>query len=221
MRRRLIVLLTVLVPLLAVAYLGASWYMASQATEAERTEQERTPAELGLAYQEVSFPPRGWDFPLRGWYLPTQGARSAIVLVHGVDSNRGESGIGMLEIAQGLAKEGYAALLFDLRAHGDSGGERMGAGQHEVADLLGAIDYLEQEQGIPSQLVGVVGFSLGGAIALLTTPRISLCGTVADSSFADISDLIVKEASDRTDAPNGRSASWSRGCAGWQTCSTM
>ena len=201
MRRRWVIIPSVLALLLVALYLGASGYLATEATKAERTEQERTPAELGLTYEEVTFSPLGEDFLLRGWYLPAEGARSAIVLVHGLDSNRGETDVGMLEIAQRLVEEGYTVLLFDLRAHGDSGGERMGAGQHEIDDLLGALDYLQQERDIPPERVGVVGFSFGGAITLLTAPHVALCGAVADSAFASISDLIVQEASDRTPAP--------------------
>jgi dipeptidyl aminopeptidase/acylaminoacyl peptidase len=202
MRRFLKSLPLLLLLVLAIAYGAISWQMASAVTEAERKPLEATPASVGLDYQEVSFPSRRGDVTLKGWYIPVAEGEPTIIIVHGVDSNRASQGVGILDIARGLADKGLNLLLFDLRAHGESGGEKMSGGYFEQQDLLGAFDFLV-ERGIPPDQIGVLGFSLGGAVALLAAGQEpDLRAVVADSPFADISDLIVSETRERTDFPD-------------------
>lgn len=202
MKRRWLLVLLPLLLLLGIAYLGVSWYMASQVVEAERNPPEAAPDSVGLEYQQVSFPPRGWGFQLKGWYILSQEDKGTIVMVHGLDSNKGSSGVGALEIARDLHQQGFTILMFDLRAHGESEGDSFSGGFFEQDDVLGALDYLVEERGTPLGRIGLMGFSMGAATVLLTAakePRVA--GVVADSSFADIRDLIVVEASDRIGLP--------------------
>ncbi|MBI4297840.1 MAG: prolyl oligopeptidase family serine peptidase, partial [Chloroflexi bacterium] len=68
-------------------------------------------------------------------------------------------------------------------------------------DLLGAYDFLVGA-GVPPNRIAYLGFSLGGAISLLTASQQgSVQAVVADSSFADISDLIAEEVPKRSPAP--------------------
>ncbi|MBI4235838.1 MAG: alpha/beta fold hydrolase [Chloroflexi bacterium] len=196
MRRRILFALGVLIALLAVAYTGAAWYMAGQAVAVERVPIETTPASVGLLYEDVTFSPRGADLTLRGWYIAADGAaKGTIVLLHGVDSNRA----GRLELVRDLHDAGFRLLLFDLRAHGESEGELLSAGYFETQDVFGALDYVTGAKGERWERAGVLGFSLGAAIALMAAeqePR--LRAVVADSAFADLSDLIVAETAKRT-----------------------
>ncbi len=187
---------------LAGVYLASSWYLVSQATKSERTLPEITPAEVGLVYETVAFSPRGWDFELQGWYIDPHPEGQTVVLLHGLDSNKASTGVGALEIARDLVDEGFNPLLFDFRAQGESEGDLMSAGYFEQDDLLGALDFLEREKGVSSECVGVLGFSFGAAVALLTAADGSdVSGVVADSGFADISDLLVRETASRTGFP--------------------
>ena len=65
-----------------------------------------------------------------------------------------------------LHKAGYNVLMFDFRAHGRSAGNTVTFGMYEKEDLLGALDYLVDVCGI--QKVGLYGFSMGAATALIT-----------------------------------------------------
>ena len=84
----------------------------------------------------------------------------------------------------------FSVLLFDLRARGESGGNRSSKGDREQWDLLGAIDYVEA-RGIPVEHIGLLGFSLGAGVAILAAaqePRIP--AIVSDSGFTDyVSDI--------------------------------
>ena len=67
-----------------------------------------------------------------------------------------------------------AYCYFDLRARGESGGNRSSEGDREQWDLLGAIDYVKA-RGIPVERIGLLGFSLAAGVAILVAaqePRI-------------------------------------------------
>lgn len=168
----------VVAPLYAVlmVYRAATFY-----TSPPRTRAAITPAALGLPYQEV--PLRTADgVSLAAWYVPGA-SRGAIVFVHGHGSNRGD----MLPVARDLVRVGFHALLLDLRAHGDSGGEVSTLGVRERFDIAAALDYLQAQPGVDSQRIGALGLSLGAATVLQTAatePR--LRAVVADSAFASL-----------------------------------
>jgi carboxymethylenebutenolidase len=77
------------------------------------------------------------------------------------------------DIADRFAQEGFVALAPDLY-HGESAEEPDDAGKLMMAlevdtvakDLRGAIDYLLSEGGATGSTVGVVGFCMGGQLAL-------------------------------------------------------
>ena len=201
-RRRWIILvgspLLALIVLTAL-YFSLSWVIVEQALVAKAEPFEQTPEELGLRYEDIAFPPRDWDdITLRGWYFPNPDAAATVVLVHGLDGTRS----GDLELVRDLLGHGFAALTFDLRGHGESDKAQMGAALHEQDDVLGAVDFLLSDRGAAPGRVFLLGFSYGAAIVLLTgVQEPAVAGVYADSAFADMTDVLVKEVSDRTPVP--------------------
>ena len=132
---------------LVVAYGLVSYLIASGLTKAERKEQEDHPTAYGLTFEEVEFVSRKGDVKLKGWYLPGESGKPNLIFVHGIGSLR--TGDNAMGLADRLVSHGYNVLLFDLRAHGSSGGDEVSGGVHEQQDVLGAFDFLVG-QGIPS-----------------------------------------------------------------------
>jgi fermentation-respiration switch protein FrsA (DUF1100 family) len=119
--------------------------------------------------------------------------------VHGAEANRADPNVGMLDIAAELVAHDYNVLMFDLRGHGESDGKRISAGYHERKDLLGAIDFIK---GRGFEHIGVLGFSMGAATALMTAAEnTDIDGVVADSSYADLADIMEREFKSRTGFP--------------------
>jgi dipeptidyl aminopeptidase/acylaminoacyl peptidase len=115
---------------------------------------------------------------LAGWFLPRPGA-PAVVLLHGYPAEKAD----LLPLASALASE-FATLLVDQRYFGDSEGRATTLGFRERQDLKRMLDFLEARG---ATAVGVFGFSLGGAVALLAAaedPRIR--ALVAYAPFADL-----------------------------------
>ncbi|MBI4289505.1 MAG: alpha/beta fold hydrolase [Chloroflexi bacterium] len=199
MRRLKLAILVVLA--LFVVYGGGSWYIASQATRAERELPGQTPGSVGLRYQGVDFASRDDGVTLNGWYINSEHPKGAVIIVHGLDANKADKGTGILQLARRLHDQGMAVFLFDLRGHGESGEGKLSGGQFEQRDLLGAFDWLVGN-GVAPDKIGLLGLSLGGAIALMSAaqePRLQ--AVVADSAFADLSDLTATEVAKRLAIP--------------------
>ena len=180
-----IVLIAASIPLSA---LFGGFVIAYLSTHPPRKKLKRTPAQYGVDYEEVLFPSRD-GVHLSGWFLPQENAKGAVILCHGMMSNRS----AMLGWTEALRHEGFAVLLFDFRALGESGGARCTAGHLERLDLLGAIDYLDTREDTKRLPLGVFGFSMGGAAAILTAAgdkRISAVAT--HGAFATLERAIVQ-----------------------------
>ena len=188
-----------LVALLVGAYGGASLVIASAVTRAKRRPLEGHPQHNGLEYEDAEFKSRRGDVSLRGWYIAPGEQGPVLILVHGIDANRASD--GLLELATGLALRGFGILLFDLRGHGESGGSRVSGGYFERWDVLGAFDYLVG-RGVAPGRIGVLGYSMGAAAALLAAAEEPAIGAVVvDSAYASVSELIAREVSLRTRLP--------------------
>jgi len=68
-------------------------------------------------------------------------------------------------ICQALAMHSVAALRFNFRGVGGSGG-KFGGGVKERDDVIAALDYLGARKDINTESLGIVGYSFGGAVAL-------------------------------------------------------
>jgi pimeloyl-ACP methyl ester carboxylesterase len=117
---------------------------------------------------------------LRGWFIPGRAGAGAVVLLHGVHGNR----LAMLRRARLFHAEGFAVLLFDFQAHGESTGARITFGHREGQDAAAAVAYVRAR--LPNERVGAIGSSLGGAAALLAPAPLDVDALVLESVYSDI-----------------------------------
>ena len=167
---------------LVAAYIAISLYAALEFTRADRVPVEARPEAIGPGHQEVTF--RTVDgLALRGWFFPVASDRAAI-LVHGKDGNRADSD-NLQRVARILIRGGYSLLLFDLRGHGESEGDRFSLGLHERKDVAAAVDHLVA-RGFPIRRIALVGESMGAGTVIQTLAlRPDIGAIVADSAYAD------------------------------------
>ncbi len=139
------------------------------------------PSDLGLKYEETSFKSAD-GIKLSGWFIPGNKTKPAIIVMHGYPADKAN----LLAVADFLADD-FNVFLFDFRSFGESEGEYTTVGYLEKNDLIGAIDYLEKEKNITK--IGLYGFSLGGAVALMAGHK-NVKAIVADSSYARLSNMV-------------------------------
>jgi len=115
----------------------------------------------------VSVGPRGGR--IHGMlHLPPAGSDPvpAALILHGFTGSSTSDNRLLVRLARHLAGHGIGALRFDFRGSGQSEGEfaEMTLGG-EVADAALLLEWLAARPEIDSRRLGVIGFSVGGAIA--------------------------------------------------------
>jgi pimeloyl-ACP methyl ester carboxylesterase len=168
-----------------VAYLVVGYVVASRLSAPVRRPVERTPADVGLEYREVGL--RSSDgLALSAWWVERDSSQAA-VLVHGWGGDK--SSRHVLETAVVYEEAGFDVLMLDLRAHGESEGERVTVGYREVRDVRGALSWLDRRGVDPGRVV-LHGWSMGGAAAIQAAPGTGVAAVVEESAYADLPPLL-------------------------------
>ena len=162
--------------------LAASFALGSMLSAPHRVIIGSPPSNLPA--QTVTFRSRLGN-TLSGWFISGQAGQGGILLMHGVRSNRRE----MLERAVFLHQAGYSVLLFDFQAHGESEGEQITFGYLEAQDAEAAFAYLQRR--IPGQPIGVIGVSLGGASALLSSVSQTAHALVLEAVYPTFAEAVA------------------------------
>lgn len=187
---------------LFMLYFGLSAYMAATLSRTEREAITSSPKDYGLFYQDVSFPSAEDQLTLKGWFIPSPGSTRALILVHGMGHHRDAPDIKMLLLGSKLVRQGFSVLQFDLRGYGESEGKRFSLGFYEPRDVRGAVDYLIKRGYAPGH-IGVIGWSMGAATAIISTARDPRIGAVvADSGYADLTDILHCQIPKRSHLPD-------------------
>ncbi len=203
--RRLVALLLVLSGVLTTAYAGISVYAAGRLVYETPKPITRTPATLGLDYHPVTFESRGDHVRLQGWFIPavlpgkTLTAERAIIVVHGLRTNREDRDAGVLDVSAQLARHGFAVLAFDMQGMGQSAATPISMGIYEQRDVLGAVDFLRTGPlpypalGRP-RIIGGWGVSMGASTLIMAASQEpAIRAVVADCPYADAAPLLERE----------------------------
>lgn len=149
----------------------------------------KTPDEYGIAnWRNVDFmTPDG--LLLSGWYIPPskKADGATIIFTHGFKGNRED----YLSLASRLHQDGFGALLFDMRNHGESEGNITTLGGKEPLDVRGAIDFLMRQPEINPSRIGLAGASLGAGVAIIAAAQYEeINALLVESPFASLEDTV-------------------------------
>ena len=184
--------------ILALGYLGVGLFVATRLTAPVRQPTEQTPTHEGLDFQEVVFESTD-GLILKGWWVPGEVSSRAVVLVHGLEGSK--SGPHVLQTASVYAGAGYGVLMFDLRGHGESEGERTTLGYQEVRDIRGALSWLKEQGFEPGEVV-LHGWSMGGGTVVRSAPETGVAAVVEESGYADLPLLLWDRLSESSGLPS-------------------
>lgn len=193
--------------------LGLPFVMASAMVFRPKVGPVATPLSLlGLQFERTEFAASDGT-KLVGWWIPapkriksggapndsddSEWGTQTVLVCHGLAASKSNQ----LVMARGFPDHGYNVLIFDFRAHGESGGQLTTFGDLERRDVLAAVHYLREHRKGESQRILGVGASMGAAalIAAAADPSpdgqaidaVAVYGTYSDlGTLADnISDL--------------------------------
>ncbi|HEV2494907.1 MAG TPA: alpha/beta fold hydrolase [Terriglobia bacterium] len=90
----------------------------------------------------------------------------SVVFFHGFTGDRMESHWIFVKCARALAQAGVASLRFDFYGSGESEGQFSDVTlRGEIADAAAAVEFFRRQKGIDPDRVGLLGLSMGGAVA--------------------------------------------------------
>jgi alpha-beta hydrolase superfamily lysophospholipase len=148
---------------------------------------KNTPESLGLDATTISLTSED-GIPLQAWYIPANGPRGVVVILHGMD---GMDASSFLPHATYLHEAGYASVVLDMRAHGRSGGNRIGFAFEEPQDVSAILNWIASQNELEDVPVALLGFSMGGATAIRTAAvRPDVNEVISVSSFSSIDKIL-------------------------------
>jgi alpha-beta hydrolase superfamily lysophospholipase len=173
---RLIKWLAVLTSLVLVALAGV-WAVGSALIAPAQSHIGAPPSDL--AAEAVAFPDAAGE-PIRGWFVAGKQGQGAILLLHGVRADRR----AMVNRARFLHAAGYAVLLIDFQAAGESPGNAITFGYREADDVKASLRYLHRR--VPGERIGIIGTSMGGAATILAGPDLDADAVVLEQVYPTI-----------------------------------
>ena len=101
---------------------------------------------------------------ISSWFIPNSEQKGTILMVHGFDMNKS----GMLSRANHFYKSGYSVLMPDLRARGESGGEKANTGAGNAPDIVSVYNFYKKHLSGYGEIT-FYGYSHGGRAIIFGT----------------------------------------------------
>jgi len=179
----LLVVIVVVIVVVVLGLIGLAYIAAAKLLKPPRRIYKWTPKDLGYDFEELIIKSNGVD--LHGWFID-RGSNVTILAIHGYTSSKWDETY-MKPVINILAENGFNVAAFDFRAHGRSGGEITTLGYLETQDYKNIISWLKQNKPEKAEKIGLIGYSMGGAVTIMLTAlddRIDFA--IADSPYIDI-----------------------------------
>jgi predicted acyl esterase len=166
-----------------VAVLAVAWLALPGTASAFTKTEKQLPMSDGVSIAATYYVPDGAP-PAGGW--------PAVMLLHGLGESRDDTtnavGSSINQVAETqLVPQGYAALTFDARGHGQSGGLVGIDGPREIQDVRELFNWLAAQANVNPQRIGAYGYSYGGgAIWRATAEGVPFAAIVPSTTWTDL-----------------------------------
>ncbi|MFK7748940.1 MAG: alpha/beta hydrolase, partial [Kordia sp.] len=187
MKKKLLIIAAILLFIIGILGYILTIHVAPYAIiQPQKINLDITPKQLGLQSETLTITTKD-SIALKGYYIQpkTQQPEGIMILIHGIGGCKEH----FLNLAGNLATNGIASVIFDGRAHGESGGKYCSYGFHEKKDIAAIVDEIKKRN--PALKIGIWGNSLGGAIAIQALEydkRIEF--GIIESTFADLDQIV-------------------------------
>lgn len=186
MKKSLIFLILILLLLTILVFIGVNNIAPSAITQPPRINESLTPSKLALKSDPLDLVTTD-NINLKGYWIKSMQDTSfgIIILVHGIGGCKEH----FLNLSKELSQNGFESIVFDGRAHGESGGEFCTYGYKEKKDIAQIVDKIKRQS--PHLPIGIWGNSLGGAIAIQALEfdkRIEY--GIIESTFTDLHQIV-------------------------------
>jgi uncharacterized protein len=123
---------------------------------------------------------------IAAYEVQEENPKAVIIIISGIHNPSVTSFFGQ---AKWLKENGYASVLYELRAHGESEGDTICLGYKEVLDTKAVVDYINAQDRYSNVPIVVYGVSMGGATAINSIGEIpEIDGLISASAYSSWED---------------------------------
>ena len=190
--------------LLVIIFFGSSWFLSTQILSPKSSlalSKEKIKTEWGTSYEDmIKLLPEPVDFTiksfdgtiLKGKYFAAKAKSNCVVIaVHGWTGTWAE----MLKYVPVLADCPCDFVMYDHRAHGESGKAYPTGSINEAKDLLAITAWVQKTKGFDEGKIGWLGSSWGASTVLKASETGKQVGfIIADSPFQNWYSAIFERA---------------------------
>ena len=155
---RILALVTSLIAIVFIILALLSFRKANDVTSITSKPLANFSANVMPDYQNITFRSLDESIQLKGWFFPTKTqVVGTLVVIHSYGQNRLPFDSNHAKLFERVIEEGYQIIAFDLRASGESSGERQTFGYNEWEDVVAAMQYSYQLSGVDKFVLYGIG----------------------------------------------------------------
>jgi len=134
---------------------------------------------------------------ISSYEVPVDNPKAVIICLSGI---HGPSVTAYFGHARLFTAHGYATVLLDMRAHGESEGNRICLGYKEYLDVKAVLQYLKSNPAYEGVPIVVMGVSMGGATAINSIGELpEIDGLISLSAYSSWEEVFYENM--KTQAP--------------------
>ena len=165
------------------------WIMSSMVNKHVDFSEIRTPNEFGLSAEHF-FVKTEDGMNISTYEVAVDTPKVVIVCLAGINNPSVTEFFGHAKLFQ---EQSYSTILLDMRAHGESDGDKICLGYKEHLDVKAVVQYIKQKpvyNGIP---IVLLGYSMGAATAINAIGKIQeIDGLISLSAFSSWEDVFYE-----------------------------
>ena len=124
---------------------------------------------------------------LAAWQVEAENPKGTVIFISGIHN---PSVTYFFPHTKMMQDNGYSSLLIELRAHGDSEGNKIALGMDEYLDVKAGVDFLKSDEKYKDLPIIIFGVSMGGATAINSIGQIEeIDGLISLSAYSNWADV--------------------------------
>lgn len=123
------------------------------------------------------------NLTIESWYKPAHSDKPTIVYLHGNGGHIGHR----IKFIRYFLNNGFGVFLLEYRGYGGNPGKPTEKGFYE--DARAALQFLKNEENIPSNKIILYGESLGTGVAVKMATETDVCAVILQSAYTKLEDL--------------------------------
>lgn len=129
-------------------------------------------------------------YAISAFEVDVEDPKAVLIFISGIHNPSVTAFFGHARV---LREHGYASILYDMRAHGQSEGELVSLGYAETRDTQAVVDYILAQGRYSGVPIVVYGVSMGGAVAINSIGQIpAIAGLVSLSAYSSWEDVFAE-----------------------------